>query len=175
MTDSCKAVMDANTNTQTQPQDETPSRGTKQNDTGAQSPTVVLIESDDEDDPANSNNSNGRQSVVRKDVAFPEEQPTAALYFGVSKNSGRISLYDPSTMEPLHVNFDFADILSDTTIDAMESSQTDRTRGNLSHLYFEIQFKKDGVKKGTGVYLDMESLLRYALDALPCSCIAKVY
>lgn len=64
--------------------------------------------------------------IVIVDTDEDEDKNTDCLSFAVSKNSGRIAIHAATTDEPLQVNFDVEQVLTETAADCLVEMQTKR-------------------------------------------------
>lgn len=88
------------------------------------------------------------------------DTPTEILSFAVSLNSGRIALYLSSTGQPLNVNFDLSQVLTEKSADDLEESHLLRKVPNstISWSQQNISFD-DGIVKQVLAAVDDDTLI----------------
>lgn len=93
-------------------------------------------------------------------MSIQVDTPTEILSFAVSLNSGRIALYLSSTGQPLNVNFDLSQVLTDKSADDLEESHLLRKVPNstISWSKQNISFD-DGIVKQVLAAVDDDTLI----------------
>lgn len=72
---------------------------------------------------------------------------SAVLAFSVSKNSGRISVHDPTTLRPCRVNFEISQVVSSETNDRILEASLLR-RSTSKGAVMAVKFDQDAVGRG---------------------------
>ena len=85
---------------------------------------------------------------IRSSKMDPSVQAkSAVLAFSVSKNSGRISVHEPTTLRPCRVNFELSQVVSSETVDRiLEASLLRRIESKGASM--AVKFDQDAVGRG---------------------------
>ncbi len=99
------------------------------------------------------------------------DSPTEILSFAVSLNSGRIALYLSSTGQPLNVNFDVSQVLTEKSADDLEESHLLRKvpDSTISKSQQNISFD-DGIVKQVLAAVDDDTLILSHRENLHVMC-----
>ena len=85
---------------------------------------------------------------IRSSKMDPSKQAeSAVLAFSVSKNSGRISVHDSTTLRPCRVNFELSQVVSSDTVDRILETSLLR-RGASKGATMAVKFDQDAVGRG---------------------------